>query len=125
MGPRLRELAPPAARGSQEVEFTQPRVHLLADPCTYAADIFLPHLCRDDGSVKVQLGVGFPIAGVDFQRLRVEVVGRRPVGALEDRVALVLLLLQLLGLLVDVLGLLVVGRQSQDLRSDRKVMRAI
>ena len=25
--------SPPAARGSQEAGFTQPRVHLLADPC--------------------------------------------------------------------------------------------
>ena len=54
-----------------------------------------------------------------MQRLRVKVERRRPIGALEDRVALVLLLLQLLGLLVDVLGLLVVGRQSQDLRNGR------
>ena len=80
------------------------------------------HLCRDDGSVEVQLCVGLAVAGVDFQGLRVEVEGRRPVGALEDGVALLLLLLQLLGLLVDVLGLLVVGRQSQDLRSDRKII---
>ena len=33
MVPRLRELAPPAVRGSEEAEFTKPRVHLLADPC--------------------------------------------------------------------------------------------
>ena len=33
MVPRLRELAP-VAGGSQEVGFTQPRAHLLADPCT-------------------------------------------------------------------------------------------
>ena len=26
--------SPPTARGSQEAGFTQPRVHLLADPCT-------------------------------------------------------------------------------------------
>ena len=32
VGPRLRELAP-AARESQEAGFTQPRDHLLADPC--------------------------------------------------------------------------------------------
>ena len=31
--PRLHELAP-AARRSQEAGFTQPRPHLLADPCT-------------------------------------------------------------------------------------------
>ena len=33
-GPRLRELAP---RGQREPGggFTQPRVHLLVDPCTY------------------------------------------------------------------------------------------
>ena len=30
---------PPVARGSQEARFTQPRAHLLADPCRY--DIFL------------------------------------------------------------------------------------
>ena len=81
-----------------------------------------PYLCRDDGSVEVQLCVGLAVAGVDFQGLRVEVEGRRPVGALEDGVALLLLLLQLLGLLVDVLGLLVVGRQTQDLTSDRKII---
>ena len=79
------------------------------------------YLCRDDGSVEVQLGVGFPIAGVDLERLRVEVEGRRPVGALEDRVALLFLLLQLLSLLVNVLGLLVVGRQPQDLECEEKV----
>ena len=33
MGYRLRELAP-TGRGSQEEGFTQPRDHLLADPCT-------------------------------------------------------------------------------------------
>ena len=33
MGSRLREVAPPAARGSQEAGFTQPRAHLLPDPC--------------------------------------------------------------------------------------------
>ena len=34
MVPRLRELAPaPAARGSQEAGFTQPRVHSFAHPC--------------------------------------------------------------------------------------------
>ena len=32
VGPRLRELIP-AARGSQEAEFTQPRDHTLAHPC--------------------------------------------------------------------------------------------
>ena len=34
MVPRLRELTP-AARGSQEAGFTQPKAHLLADPCKY------------------------------------------------------------------------------------------
>ena len=34
VGRRLRELAP-AVGGSQEAEITQPRDHLLADPCTY------------------------------------------------------------------------------------------
>ena len=34
MGPRLREPAPrPAARGRHEAGFTQPRAHLLVDPC--------------------------------------------------------------------------------------------
>ena len=56
-----------------------------------------------------------------LERLRVEVEGRRPVGALEDRVALLFLLLQLLSLLVNVLGLLVVGRQPQDLECEEKV----
>ena len=32
MGPRLRELIPPVG-GSQEVGFTQPKAHLLADRC--------------------------------------------------------------------------------------------
>ena len=32
MGPRLRELSL-AARGTREARFTQPRAHLLADPC--------------------------------------------------------------------------------------------
>ena len=32
-GPRLRELSP-AARGTREAGFTQPRAHLLADPCS-------------------------------------------------------------------------------------------
>ena len=27
--------SPPSARGSQESGFTQPKAHLLADPCTY------------------------------------------------------------------------------------------
>ena len=35
VGPRLRELAPPAAGGSQEAGITQPRVNLLANPCKY------------------------------------------------------------------------------------------
>ena len=36
---RMRELAPPpAAKGSQEAGFTQPRARLLADPCTSVSD---------------------------------------------------------------------------------------
>ena len=34
VGPRLREIAPPLARGSEEAGFTQPRTHSLSQPCT-------------------------------------------------------------------------------------------
>ena len=37
LGPRLRELAPPTARGSQEAGFTQPRAYHSADLCTSSA----------------------------------------------------------------------------------------
>ena len=30
--------SPPTARGSQETRFTQPRAHLLADPCSLYSD---------------------------------------------------------------------------------------
>ena len=35
--PRLCELAPPAARGSREAGFMQPRDHYLAQPCKHAS----------------------------------------------------------------------------------------
>ena len=76
-----------------------------------------PHLSRNDGSIEVQLGVGFPIARVDLQSFRVKVIRFRPFRAFEHCIALVFLLLQQLGLLVGVLCLLVVGCQSQDLQS--------
>ena len=35
MVPRLRELTPPVARGSQEAGIKQPKAHLLDDPCIF------------------------------------------------------------------------------------------
>ena len=48
--PRLRELSP-AARGSQEAGFTQPRDHLLADPCTYSLPRLLMFADMNKGDI--------------------------------------------------------------------------
>ena len=51
MGTRLRELAP-AARGSQEAGFTQPRNHCLAEPCTYPESLLEPPIVGDVFSLR-------------------------------------------------------------------------
>ena len=68
VGPRLRELtsSSPAARGSQEAGFTQPRAHLLADPCTVHWLTFRSRYVYKDIEeiVRVHIGVGNRDAGL-------------------------------------------------------------